>query len=162
MILSTALPARASAYDGSPKLVIILVFDQMRGDYLDRYRADFKAKNGWNLFLKQGAHYTDCYYDYANLVTAAGHATIGTGAYTNGHGIAVNEWWEPGPSGAPRFVESIDDDRYSVIGAPAGVKQALALRRKTRSHRLLAMNWFWPLAAKQRSSACPSRTALPS
>ena len=122
VILSTALPARASAYDGSPKLVIILVFDQMRGDYLDRYRADFKAKNGWNLFLKQGAHYTDCYYDYANLVTAAGHATIGTGAYTNGHGIAVNEWWEPGPSGAPRFVESIDDDRYSVIGAPAGAK----------------------------------------
>ena len=122
LLLSTAPPARAAAYDGSPKLVIELIFDQFRGDYLDRYRADFKAKNGWNLFLKQGAHYTDCYFDYANLVTAAGHATIGTGAYTNGHGVAVNEWWEPGPNGKPRYVESIDDDRYTVIGAPAGVK----------------------------------------
>ena len=46
--------ARADAYDGSPKLAILLVFDQFRGDYLDRYRADFQAKNGWNLFLKQG------------------------------------------------------------------------------------------------------------
>jgi predicted AlkP superfamily pyrophosphatase or phosphodiesterase len=82
-----APPARADAYDAKPKLVIILVFDQFRGDFLDRYRADFKAKNGWNLFLHHGAHFTDCYFDYANLITAAGHATIGTGAYTDGHGI---------------------------------------------------------------------------
>src|SRR5260370_32963588 len=79
IIASDAPALRADAYDAKPKLVVVLVFDQFRGDYLDRYRADFKAKNGWNLFLKQGAHFTDCYYDYANLVTAAGHSTIGTG-----------------------------------------------------------------------------------
>ena len=79
-IMAWDAPAgRADAYDAKPKLVVVLVFDQFRGDYLDRYRADFKAKNGWNFFLKQGAHFTDCYYDYANLVTAAGHSTIGTG-----------------------------------------------------------------------------------
>ena len=50
---------------------MILVIDQFRGDYLDRYRDDFKTPNGFNLFLKKGAHFTDCYYDYANLVTAA-------------------------------------------------------------------------------------------
>jgi predicted AlkP superfamily pyrophosphatase or phosphodiesterase len=110
----------ADAYDGKPKLIVILVFDQFRGDYLDRYRADFKAKNGWNLFLKQGAHFTDCYYDYANLVTAAGHATIGTGAYTDGHGIPLNEWYEPGPDGVLRSVSSVADDRYTLVGAPPG------------------------------------------
>lgn len=113
----------ADAYDAKPKLVVILVFDQFRGDYLDRYRADFKAKNGWNLFLKQGAHFTDCYYDYANLVTAAGHATIGTGAYTDGHGIPLNEWYEPGPDGTLHAVSSVADDRYTLVGAPAGTKE---------------------------------------
>jgi hypothetical protein len=112
----------AASYDGKPKLVVVLVFDQFRGDYLDRYRADFKAKNGWNLFLKQGAHFTDCYYDYANLVTAAGHATIGTGAYTDGHQIPLNEWFEPGPDGKLRSVSSVADDRYKLVGAPAGTK----------------------------------------
>jgi hypothetical protein len=112
----------ADAYEARPKLVIVLVFDQFRGDYLDRYRADFKAKNGWNLFLKQGAHFTDCYYDYANLVTAAGHATIGTGAYTDGHGIPLNEWYEPGTDGQPHQVSSVADDRYALVGAPQGTK----------------------------------------
>lgn len=115
-------PCFGDAYDGKPKLVVILVFDQFRGDYLDRYRAEFKARNGWNLFLKQGAHFTDCYYDYANLVTAAGHATIGTGAYTDGHGIPLNEWYEPGPDGNLRSVSSVADDRYTLVGAPAGTK----------------------------------------
>ncbi len=114
--------AYSDAYDAKPQLVVILVFDQFRGDYLDRYRAEFKAKNGWNLFLKQGAHFTDCYYDYANLVTAAGHATIGTGAYTDGHGIPLNEWYEPGPDGQPRQVSSVADNRYTLVGAPAGTK----------------------------------------
>jgi type I phosphodiesterase/nucleotide pyrophosphatase len=114
--------ARADAYDAKPKLIIVLVFDQFRGDYLDRYRSQFKTKNGWNLFLQQGAHFTDCYYDYANLVTAAGHATIGTGAYTDGHGIPLNEWWEQGSDGAMHQVSSVADDRYRLVGAPAGTK----------------------------------------
>ena len=122
-MVATATPAlHADAYDGSPKLVIELVFDQFRGDYLDRYRADFHAKNGWNLFLKQGAHFTDCYYDYANLITAAGHSTIGTGAYTDGHGIGLNEWWEPGPDGKQHQVTSVEDPRYTIVGAPAGTQ----------------------------------------
>lgn len=111
----------ADAYDGKPKLVIVLVFDQFRGDYLDRYRAEFKAKNGWNLFLKQGAHFTDCYYDYANLLTAAGHATIGTGAYTDGHGILANEWYEPTADGTSmRSISSVEDPRYAIVGLPEG------------------------------------------
>lgn len=122
LLLVYAHPGFGDAYDGKPKLVIVLVFDQFRGDYLDRYRAEFHAKNGWNLFLKQGAHFTDCYYDYANLVTAAGHATIGTGAYTDGHGIPLNEWYEPGPDDQPHLVSSVADDRYSLVGAPAGAK----------------------------------------
>jgi arylsulfatase A-like enzyme len=120
LVASVSPLLRADAYDGKPKLVVVLVFDQFRGDYLDRYRADFKAKNGWNLFLKQGAHFTDCYYDYANLITAAGHSTIGTGAYTDGHGVPLNEWYEQGSDGKMHAVSSVDDPRYKIVGDAAG------------------------------------------
>ena len=114
------VPAKGQAYKARPKLVVELVIDQFRGDYLDRYRDQFTHVNGFNLFLNKGAYFGNCYYDYANLVTAAGHATIGTGAYTDGHQIPLNEWYEPGPDGDLRLVSSVADTRYHLVGAPAG------------------------------------------
>jgi len=118
-LLLTMLPQTASgaAYDGHPKIVVILVIDQFRGDYLERYRADFKP-NGFRLFQERGANFTDCYYDYANTKTAPGHATIGTGAYTNGHGIADNQWWDLARN-SKRQITSVEDDRYFTIGDSA-------------------------------------------
>ena len=116
LVLSTMPPAWGSAYDGHPKLIIILVIDQFRADYLDRYRADFKGR-GFRLFLDKGAYFEDCYYDYANTKTAPGHSTIGTGAYTDGHGISSNEWWDLDRN-KTRPVSSVEDDRYHIVGAP--------------------------------------------
>lgn len=116
-----SLQARASAYDSKPKLVVILVLDQFRGDYLDRYRADFKTPNGFNLFLKKGAYFPGCYYGYANTMTAPGHSTIGTGAYTDGHNISVNEWWDLSRS-TTHMVSSVEDERYPLVGAPTGAE----------------------------------------
>ncbi|MGB9029918.1 MAG: alkaline phosphatase family protein [Acidobacteriaceae bacterium] len=112
----TVVPAPPSAYNDHPKLAIILVIDQFRGDYLDRYRADFKNR-GFNLFLQHGAYFPDCYYDYANTKTAPGHATIGTGAYTDGHGIASNDWWDLARN-QDRPVSSVEDERYHLVGEP--------------------------------------------
>jgi predicted AlkP superfamily pyrophosphatase or phosphodiesterase len=116
------VPAPPSAYNGHPKLAIILVIDQFRGDYLDRYRADFK-NHGFNLFLTKGAYFPDCYYDYANTKTGPGHATIGTGAYTDGHGISGNDWWDLARN-PDRPVTSVEDERYRVVGLPNGAKPA--------------------------------------
>jgi arylsulfatase A-like enzyme len=107
--------AWATAYDGRPRLVIILVVDQFRADYLDRYRADLKGR-GFRLFLDKGAYFEDCYYDYANTKTAPGHATLGTGAYTDGHGISSNAWWDL-TRNKTRPVTSVEDDRYHIVGA---------------------------------------------
>jgi predicted AlkP superfamily pyrophosphatase or phosphodiesterase len=106
--------AEASAYDAHPKLVIVLVVDQFRADYLDRYRADFKGR-GFRLFLDSGAYFEDCYYDYANTKTAPGHATLGTGAYTDGHGISSNAWWDLSRN-KTRPVSSVEDERYHLVG----------------------------------------------
>src|SRR5579872_4442528 len=119
LIASFASPfaARAQAYVGRPKLIVIIVIDQFRGDYLNRDRAEFKDR-GFNLFMKDGAWFTDCYYDYANTKTAPGHATIGTGAYSDGHGIESNEWWDASRSDQVK-VSSVEDERYQLVDIPA-------------------------------------------
>lgn len=110
------LESTAQAYVGQPKLIVILVIDQFRGDYLNRDRDKFQGR-GFNLFMKDGAWFTDCYYDYANTKTAPGHATIGTGAYTDGHGIDSNEWWDASRS-YETPVSSVQDERYKLVDLP--------------------------------------------
>ncbi|MHB1020876.1 MAG: alkaline phosphatase family protein [Acidobacteriaceae bacterium] len=115
LVLQFTPRAQATAYDAHPKLVIIMVIDQFRGDYIERDQNEFKTPNGFNLFLKHGAYFLNCYYDYANTKTAPGHTTIGTGAYTDGHGIGSNDWWDLKRS-PDRPVSSVEDERYRVVG----------------------------------------------
>ena len=115
LLVFAAPRARAQAYNARPKLVVVVVIDQLRGDYLDRYRDALTSANGFNLFLKKGAYFNGCYFDYANTKTAPGHATIGTGAYTDGHGIISNEWWDL-TRNTDRMISSVEDERYRVVG----------------------------------------------
>ena len=115
-VILRAPELRASAYDAHPKLVVVVVIDQFRGDYLDRYRASL-GTHGFRLFLDHGAYFEDCYYNYANTETAPGHATLGTGAYSNGHGIASNSWWDLSRN-KKRPITSVEDERYHLVGLP--------------------------------------------
>lgn len=115
-VILRAPELRASAYDAHPKLVVVVVIDQFRGDYLDRYRASL-GTHGFRLLLDHGAYFEDCYYNYANTETAPGHATLGTGAYSNGHGIASNSWWDLGRN-KKRPISSVEDERYHLVGLP--------------------------------------------
>jgi predicted AlkP superfamily pyrophosphatase or phosphodiesterase len=76
----------------SPRLVVILSVDQLRGDYLDRY--GFQWKHGLRRLLDNGAWFVNAAYPYARTVTCVGHATIGTGAYPWKHGLVNNAWWD--------------------------------------------------------------------
>jgi arylsulfatase A-like enzyme len=102
-----------SAYNAHPKLIVVIVIDQLRGDYLERYRDQF-GEGGFRLLLDHGAYFTDCSFDYANTRTAPGHATLLTGAYSNGHGIMANEWWDPEKK---RMITSVEDDGTKLVGA---------------------------------------------
>jgi arylsulfatase A-like enzyme len=105
--------AFGSAYSARPKLIVVIVIDQFRGDYLERYR-DQWGEGGFRLLLDHGADFTDCNYEYANTRTAPGHATLMTGAYTNGHGIMANEWWDPQKKA---MVAAVDDDKMKLVGS---------------------------------------------
>jgi predicted AlkP superfamily pyrophosphatase or phosphodiesterase len=113
-----AVASFASAYNAQPKLVVIVVVDQLRGDLLERYHDDF-TDGGFRLLMDHGAWFTSCYYNYATTKTAPGHSTLGTGTYALGHGILANEWWDPK---VRRIVTSVEDESTKPLGLPEGIK----------------------------------------
>jgi predicted AlkP superfamily pyrophosphatase or phosphodiesterase len=118
--LFLSVTAFTSAYNGRPKLVVIVVIDQFRGDYLERYHDQF-GEGGFRLFLDHGAYFTDCNYNYANTITGPGHATLLTGTYTSGHGIMANEWWDPQKK---KMVTSVEDDATTLVGISGNAQGA--------------------------------------
>ncbi len=75
------------------KLVVLVVFDQMRGDYLTRWAAQF-GPDGFERMKKDGVWYNDCHIPYACTTTGPGHASIATGVPPSVHGIVDNEWYD--------------------------------------------------------------------
>ncbi|HUO17902.1 MAG TPA: alkaline phosphatase family protein [Verrucomicrobiae bacterium] len=90
----------------------MIVIDQFRGDYLERYHDEF-GDSGFRFLTDHGAYFPNCNYNYSNTRTAPGHATLFTGAYTNGHGIVANEWWDPLKQ---KIVTSVEDDSTKLVG----------------------------------------------
>lgn len=83
----------ATAQVNRPKLVVGLVIDQMRWDYLYRYSAMYGA-NGFKRLLSQGFSCENTMIPYAPTVTAAGHTCIYTGSVPAIHGVVANDWVE--------------------------------------------------------------------
>ncbi len=110
------IPGIASAYNAQPKLVLILIIDQFRADYLERAYDQF-SPNGFRMLMDRGAWFSSCYYDYANTLTAPGHATLLTGSYSSGHGIFTNEWWDPTKK---KVVAAVADDTTRIVGVAGG------------------------------------------
>src|SRR5712692_422490 len=75
-----------------PKLVILLVVDQMRADYVDKFLGQWTG--GLKRLVDEGAWFRDAAYPYAATETCVGHSTISTGAFPATHGMVSNEWWD--------------------------------------------------------------------
>ena len=90
--LVAALSVIATAADTAPKLVVVLVVDQMRADYVERFRDNWSS--GLRRLVDEGAWFTKAAYPYLSTLTCAGHATISTGAYPHRHGIFANAWYD--------------------------------------------------------------------
>jgi predicted AlkP superfamily pyrophosphatase or phosphodiesterase len=83
------------------KLVVLVVFDQMRGDYVARWAEQFEA-NGFNRMKKEGVWFSAVEIPYACTSTGPGHASIATGAPPAVTGIIENEWYDR-KAGAPIY-----------------------------------------------------------
>lgn len=76
-----------------PKLAVLLVFDQMRGDYVEKWRPLF-GEGGFKRLEDEGAWFKNCHYPYAYTITAPGHTSISTGTTPSRHGIIANDWYD--------------------------------------------------------------------
>jgi hypothetical protein len=101
----------ASAAPKKPKLVLAIVVDQFRYDYLTRYRAEYKA--GLNRLLTQGAVFTNANYVHVPTITAVGHSTFLSGATPAISGIVGNEWYDRDEAA---HVTSVSDAKTQLVG----------------------------------------------
>jgi predicted AlkP superfamily pyrophosphatase or phosphodiesterase len=90
--IALALVGLALAAQQRPKLVVGIVVDQMKMEYLYRFQNDF-SENGFKRLLTKGFVYQNTHYNYMPTYTAPGHASIYTGTTPSTHGIVGNEWF---------------------------------------------------------------------
>lgn len=92
VLLAAAPVARVQTQNTRPSLVVVLVVDQMRADYLVRYGSLFE--HGFMRLMSHGAWYQHASYPYLSTFTCVGHTTIGTGTLPYKHGIIDNTWYD--------------------------------------------------------------------
>jgi predicted AlkP superfamily pyrophosphatase or phosphodiesterase len=111
--------------DKPPKLVVLVVVDQMRFDYYDRFGAQWQ--HGFTQLRERGRFFTQARHAHAMTETAPGHATISTGTHPSKHGIVANAWWD---RTAEKKVNSVDDPAATIFANAddIGVSPANLLR----------------------------------
>lgn len=90
-VFSMKAQRNQSSTTPKPKLVVGIVVDQMRWDFLYRYESKY-VNGGFRRLLSQGYSFSNVMIDYVPTVTALGHTSIYTGSVPSIHGIAGNDW----------------------------------------------------------------------
>ena len=104
------LAQQAPVAPPKPKLVVLLSVDQMRGDYVDRFRKQWTK--GLQRLITEGAWFRQAEFPYYNTVTCAGHTSISTGTVPAVHGMVLNQWWVDNNT---RQINCTDDDDVKLI-----------------------------------------------
>lgn len=113
---STTQQRLATATQTRPRLVLLIVVDQFRYDYLERFNDLFVA-GGIGRLLREGASWADANYDHAPTKTAPGHATVMTGTWPAEHGIIANDWFDRETG---QKVGSVSDNTTLLLGGREG------------------------------------------
>ncbi|MGB9180667.1 MAG: alkaline phosphatase family protein [Pyrinomonadaceae bacterium] len=124
---SSAQPSAQRQAGARPRLVLLIVVDQFRYDYLERFGNLFSA-NGLGRLMRDGASWTEANYDHIPTYTAPGHSTLMTGAWPAETGIIANEWPTHESS---KTATSVEDEKTKLLGGAENEKGA-------SPHRLMA------------------------
>lgn len=115
-LLLCLLSLNAICQTERPKLVVGIVVDQMRQEYLYRFSSKF-GNGGFKRLMAQGFMARNGHYNYVPTYTGPGHASIYTGATPAVHGIISNSWYD---KELKRAVNCVEDGRYTIVGAAQG------------------------------------------
>ena len=103
----------AFAQTKKPKLVVGIVVDQMRYDYLDRFWNKFE-ENGFKKLVNQGFNCKNTHYNYMPTYTGPGHASIYTGTTPENHGIIANDWFNKTTG---NYLYCTEDTSVNTVGS---------------------------------------------
>ena len=148
---------RLSEDPTKPKLVIGVVVDQMRYDYI-RIFYDRFGEGGFKKLINEGYHLENTHYNYIPTYTAVGHTSIFTGTTPDHHGIIGNNWYD---KELRKSIYCVDDSNYQTVGADmGGQKSPYRMVTTTITDQLkLAQNMRGKtigIAIKDRSSILPA------
>lgn len=117
LILTALLFAAHSAAAGPrrPKLVVLIVIDQFRHEFLQRFDPWF-VDGGFRRLQSKGADFTNAHYGHLATFTGPGHATIATGSHPNKHGIVANRFFN---RAGRTTTSSLYDPEATLVGGPA-------------------------------------------
>ncbi len=107
-------PSTTAKTSQKPKLVVGIVVDQMRWDYVNKFKPFFKSKNGFLHFVNEGASCDNTLIPYVPTVTACGHTCVYTGSVPALHGIAGNMWYD---NVKQRQVYCVEDASVQTVGS---------------------------------------------
>lgn len=97
-----------------PKLVVGIVVDQMRWDYVNKFKPFFKSQNGFMHFINEGSTCDNTLIPYVPTVTACGHTCVYTGSVPALHGIAGNIWYD---NVKQKQVYCVEDASVQTVGS---------------------------------------------
>ena len=112
LFVSLSIYAQQVTTVDRPKLVVGIVVDQMRYDYLTRFYNRY-GEEGFKRILKEGFNCENAHFNYIPTQTAVGHASIYTGATGSTHGIIANYWYD---KFLKEWVYCVDDFNYEAVG----------------------------------------------
>jgi predicted AlkP superfamily pyrophosphatase or phosphodiesterase len=115
---SQVAPIQAQPQTPKPKLVILLVIDQFRQEYLTRY-APYFGEGGFKYLQRSGANFQNARYEYGITYTGPGHACLASGTYGHTNGIIGNRWWN---AQTKRTESMFFDANAQLIGLEASPK----------------------------------------
>jgi len=117
LLLPAANGYSQSNFSKSPKLILQITVDQLRGDMPGSVYGRL-GKGGFRYLYEKGVVYENAHHRHANTETVVGHATLATGADPADHGMIGNIWFDKELN---RVVYNIEDDRYPMVGEGGGV-----------------------------------------
>jgi predicted AlkP superfamily pyrophosphatase or phosphodiesterase len=110
-----------------PKLVVGIVVDQMRYDYLTRFYNKY-SDSGFKRIINDGYNCENGHFNHIPTYTAVGHASVYTGATPNSHGIIGNDWYD---KFLKKMIYCVDDFNYKAVGTKKENEQKSPYRLKT-------------------------------
>ena len=99
-----------------PRLVVGIVVDQMRQEYLYRFAGKF-GPGGFKRLMNDGFMLRNAHYNYVPTITGPGHASVYTGTTPSIHGIIGNDWYD---KESRKYVNCVGDDRQKPVGNDKG------------------------------------------